>query len=295
MRDTIKAKAYVPSIYKGFIEMDTIVDVDDKMIDIVENELKNLIDNQWILTATEEGISQWEQMLDIVSTPSEEDLEFRRNRLINRVSSRIPFTKVSLKNKLDAIIGEGNYILTIDNNEYIIYLESSATNQIWHSEIMLTMNNMKPCNMKFVNTPFVGSGISAEETIKYSEKIFNYTLGYRFQLGMRPFVTYNDEVVVKLASTSSIKSKFLSDIAAFAAGDVASVLVNDSVSITTFEVKQAADNTATISYSVSAQQASEITNVKLLDASGNILTAATVYVPVSSAALMKHTILVKEG
>lgn len=295
MSDSIKARSYVPDIYKGFVEMEAIVRVGDSMVDMVEDEVKRLIDNQWIKHAREDGIEQWEQMLHIVSNPSEEDLEFRRTRILNRISNRIPFTKISLQRKLDSIIGSGNYILTIDYDKYIIYLESSAANQIWHSEIVLTMNNMKPCNMVFINTPFVGFGVSAEETINYTEKIFNYTLGSGFQLGMRPFVTYRDEVVVKLASTRSMQPKLFNDIATFVAGDVASVLINNSVSITSFEAKQATDNTATISYSVSAAQASEITDVKLLDASGNILTSATVYVPVSSAVLMKHTILVKEG
>lgn len=295
MPDTLKARSYVPNIYKDFVEMDAIVDSHDTLLDIAENELKHLIDNQWIISADENGVKQWEDILQIVADPATEDLEFRKERLINRISSRVPITKHSLKEKLDSIIGPENYILTIDNNEYIIYLESSASNQLWYSEILLTMNNMKPCNMMFVNTPYVNFGVSLAETINYSERIHNYTLGSGFQLGMRPFLTLRDGVVVKVESTRSIQSGFLRDIATFAASDIASVLINDSVAITDFETKESAENVATISYEVASSQASEITNVKLRNSSGAVLTSADVYVPVSSVALMKHTIIVKEG
>lgn len=295
MFDTVKAKSYVPSVYKGFVEMDAIVNTDDSLLDIAEEELKALIDNQFILTARESGIAEWENLLNIIADPIAEDLEFRRSRIINRISNRVPFTKIWLKQKLDSIIGAENYVLTIDNNEYIIYLESSATNQIWYSEILMTMNSVKPCNMKFVNTPFINSGINVEETINYTEKIFNYTLGSGFQLGMRPFVTHRDEVLIKLPTTKSIQSAFVTDIASFAASDIASVLINDSVVITDFTLKQASGNSVTITYEVTSAQATEVTNVKLRNSSGAVLTSSTVYVPVSSAALMKHTILVKEG
>lgn len=295
MHDTIKAREYVPHLYKDFVEMDALIHADDTVLDIAEAEVRKLRNNQWLALADEDGIKQWEDMLQIVANPAEEDLEFRRQRLINRISSRIPFTKFSLEEKLDSIIGAGNYVLTIDNNQCIIYLESSASNQLWYTEILLTMNNMKPCNMLFINSPFVNFSVAAEETINYSEKINNYTLGSGFKLGMKPFVTYRDEVVVKLGNVKSIQPQLLTEMATFAAGDIASVLINDSVTITTFVIKEAASNVATISYDVSASQASEITNVKLRNAAGDVLSSANVYVPVSDVARMKHTITVKEG
>lgn len=295
MRDSIKARQYLPKVYDGFLEMETIMSVDDSLIDIAEDELKALIDNQWIMLAREDGIAQWEKMLNIIPDLSKEDLEFRRSRVLGRVSNRVPFTETSLKQKLDLIIGIGNYVLTIDNNEYIIYLESSASNQIWYSEMILTMNNMKPCNMLFVNTPFVSGGISVEETIKYSERIYNYTLGHDFKLGMRPFLSIKDEVVVKLANTASTQSALLNSLATFTAGEIASVLINESLLITDFEIKEASNNLVTVTYTVTLEQASEITSVKLRNSAGDVLTSASVYVPITGSILMKHTILVKEG
>lgn len=295
MHESRKARSYMPNIYEGFMEMQVIVSTDDNLLDKAESQLESLLNNQWITLADEKGIDEWESVLNIISNPATEDLEFRRSRIINRMSSRTPFTQKALRKKLDAIIGEGNYILTIDNNKYIIYLESSATNQSWHTETIMTINNMKPCNMVFINTPFVNAGFNMEESINYSEIIYNYKLGSGFQLGMRPFVTYIDEVVVKLASSSSITNKFLSSVASFAAGDIAKVRINGSVVITSFEAKSAENSTVVVMYNVTAAQTSQITKVELLDSSNNVLSSAAVYVPVSDSVRMKHTILVKEG
>lgn len=295
MHNTRKAKSYVPSVYEGFVEMEKIVDTGDKVIDEAEKQVASLLNNQWITHADEKGVEEWESILNIIASPGTEDLAFRRSRIINRLANRMPFTETTLRQKLDGIIGSGNYILTIDNNKYIIYLESSATNQSWHTETIMTINNMKPCNMVFINTPFVNAGLDMEETIDYTEIIYNYTLGSGFQLGMRPFTTYIDEVVVKLANSSSITNKFLNSVATFAANDIAAVKINDSVIINTFDVKAADGNSVTVSYNVNSGQVSEITNVKLLDSSNNVLSSADVYVPMTSAVIMKHTILVKEG
>ena len=77
---------------------------------------------------------------------------------------------------------------------------------------------------------------------------------------------------------------------------IASVLINDTFSISSFDTKQVANNVITLEYIVATGLGVDtITNVKLLDALDNVLTSATVYVPLVSDAVMKHTISIKEG
>jgi len=104
MSDSRKASSYVPQIYKGFTEMEDLIAVEDNILDEAENEKKNLEDNQYVLTANEYGIEQYEDMLDIIPNPAVETLQFRRDRIINRLSMTPPFTFRFLKKKLDEII-----------------------------------------------------------------------------------------------------------------------------------------------------------------------------------------------
>ena len=51
----------------------------------------------------------------------------------------------------------------------------------------------------------------------------------------------------------------------------------------------------TVTYPVSQAQTGEITQVELLDANGNALVSAQVYIPVVDTVSVKHTITIAEG
>ncbi|HUM41494.1 MAG TPA: DUF2313 domain-containing protein [Fervidobacterium sp.] len=294
MRDSRKASSYIPQIYKGFTEMEALIAVEDNILDKAENEKKNLEDNQYVLTANEYGIEQYEDMLDIIPNPAVETLQFRRDRIINRLSMTPPFTFRFLKKKLDEIIGVGKWKAYIDFSTYTLYVESSANNQIWFEEILITMTNLKPANIVFINQPLITQGLVMSEEISYSTIQYNYVLGVSWVLGALPFLSYIDKGAIKLSNVSSLKDDLFQDVATFTASDIATVLLNDSLSISNFVTKQASANIVDIEYNVLASQIQTITNIKLKNSSGDVLSEAVVYVPLLEDVLMKHTITVKE-
>ena len=294
MSDSRKASSYVPQIYKGFTEMEDLIAVEDNILDEAENEKKNLEDNQYVLTANEYGIEQYEDMLDIIPNPAVETLQFRRDRIINRLSMTPPFTFRFLKKKLDEIIGVGKWKAYIDFSTYTLYVESSANNQIWFEEILITMTNLKPANIVFINQPLITQGLVMSEEISYSTMQYNYVLGVSWVLGALPFLSYIDKGAIKLSNVSSLQPGLFNDVADFTASDIASVLLNDSVVISSFVTKQASANLVDIEYNVSTSQVQSITNIKLKNSYGDILSEAVVYVPLLEDVLMKHTITVKE-
>lgn len=294
MSDSRKASSYVPQIYKGFTEMEDLIAVEDNILDAAENEKKNLEDNQYVLTANEYGIEQYEDMLDIIPNPAVETLQFRRDRIINRLSMTPPFTFRLLKKKLDEIIGVGKWKAYIDFSTYTLYVESSANNQIWFEEILITMTNLKPANIVFINHPLITQGLVMSEEISYGTMQYNYVLGVSWVLGALPFLSYIDKGAIKLSNVSSLKDDLFQDVATFTASDIATVLLNDSLSISNFVTKQASANIVDIEYSVLASQIQTITNIKLKNSSGDVLSEAVVYVPLLEDVLMKHTITVKE-
>lgn len=294
MSDSRKASSYVPQIYKGFIEMEDLIAVEDNILDEAENEKKNLEDNQYVLTANEYGIEQYEDMLDIIPNPAVETLQFRRDRIINRLSMTPPFTFRFLKKKLDEIIGVGKWKAYIDFSTYTLYVESSANNQIWFEEILITMTNLKPANIVFINQPLITQGLVMSEEISYNTMQYNYVLGVSWVLGALPFLSYVDKGAIKLSNVSSLKDDLFQDVATFTASDIATVLLNDSLSISNFVTKQASANIVDIEYNVLASQIQTITNIKLKNSSGDVLSEAVVYVPLLEDVLMKHTITVKE-
>lgn len=299
MHNTRKAASYVPSVYEGFTEMDKLIEVDDINIDAAEKAFKDLTDNQWVATANEEGIRGYEEMLGIIPDTEVETLEFRRDRLLNRFSSRMPITLATLKYKLDTIIGANKYTLTIDHDNYIIYLQSSSVNQIWYTETMVTISGMKPCNMIFVNNPLMIHNITLSETVYVSSVVDNYTLGEGFKLGIAPFATIQNEEVIKMANTPSFTDKLINDVSSFTANAIAFISVDyadgRSSLITEFATKAAVDNVITIEYDVPAPMEEAIVSIELYDAGASKLSGSTVYIPPTDNVRIKHTIMVKEA
>lgn len=294
MSDSRKASSYVPRIYSGFTEMESLIVAEDSILDTAEAEKKNVENNQFVITANEYGIEQYENMLGIIPNLSTETLQFRRDRIINRLSMAPPFTFRFLKKKLDEIIGIGKWKAYIDFSTYTLYVESSANNQIWFEEIIITMSNLKPANIVFINQPLITQGLVMSEEISYGTMQYNYVLGVSWVLGAKPFLSYIDKGAIKLSNVSSLQSSLFNDVADFTASDIASVLLNDSVAISSFVTKQASANLVDIEYTVSTSQVQSITNIKLKNSSGEVLSEAVVYVPLLEDVLMKHTITVKE-
>ena len=289
-------KQYLPWIYNNIRETDELMETERRSLD----ELNGIIDkwwaNQYIPIADEDGIKVYEDQIGIIANPAIENLEFRRRRLLNRYSLQPPFTMWYLRIKLDEIIGVGKWNAWVDNEAFTLYIESSAENQNWFTEVSLTINSIKPANIVFINKPTVYHTLLENETVLKNAMIWNYKLGTQWVLGQKPFLSYAGEEVVVLASTPSITNEMLNKTATFTAGEIKSVRVNKSYSINSFVTKQASSNVVTIEYDVQTSSGiTSITQIELLDAGGKVLTNNMVYIPLAEGVRLKHTLLVKEG
>lgn len=288
-------REYVPAIYKDVVEMETIVDINDELLDTEELFLDDLENSQFIVTAPEHAIKEYEKLLNIYPLNTD-SIEFRRVRIMNRLSMTPPFSLPYLREKLNTIIGESKYNCYVDYDEYTLFVESSAINQSYVDEIYITVNKLKPANIVFINKPLIVYNNIVSEQIELTKNIYNYKLGTTWILGRKTFVTQESGGVLKLATSPSIQNKFLNDIATFSADDINNVLLNDTEVISSFDTKTAVDNVATIEYTIPVDLGlTEITNIKLRDAENNVLTSSTVYVPIVEDVIVKHNIYVKEG
>ena len=287
-------KEYAPQIYSGFIEYETLMRAEDALVAEAEQAVANLHNDQFVILATPEGVAQYESMLKIIANPEVETLDFRRSRILNRMSFTAPFTLTTLLNKLNTLLGVGKYTAYIDYETYTIYVESSATNQSWFSELFITMGQIKPANMVFINKPLVSSDLSLSEEASYQLLKWHYRAGY-WALGQQPFASIEDGGTIKMSSTTSLQPALLEAVAAFTAEDITQVRINGQVTINQFISKESSNGECIVEYSVPANTVSDITSIELLNASGAILSSFAVYVPVIEDVIIKHTIKVKEG
>lgn len=126
MNKTDLAK-YYPIIYKGVLETDQLVATENKLFEEVEQLTLEVEQNQFILTANARGLAVYENMLNIIANPQSDSIQFRRERIINRLSTAPPFTIRELRNKLDQLLGEDNYIIDLVHREYKFNLTTFTT------------------------------------------------------------------------------------------------------------------------------------------------------------------------
>lgn len=294
MFERTSTRELFPSVYNGVLEISALSETDDVLLDRALAKLERAQLNQFILTADEETISVYEKMFSILANPTTETLQFRRERILNRMSLQPPFTMRWLQNKLDEIIGVGKWNAYVDYANRTLYIESFVVNQQWFNELRITINRIKPCNLVFVNKPLIMSDVVANETIVSATQHYNYILG-QWQLGQEPFATTDSEEVIKLPSVNSINPNLLADVASFSATDVVAVRLNGSVKLSNFTTKAGQGTATIVEYEVKPAQASEITQIELLGTGDRVLTASAVYIPVTEAVICKHTINFKEG
>ena len=287
-------QSFVPSVYKNVIEMQDLMNSEESIMQIARREMAAAFANTFVLTSDESGVIMFEKMLNIVANSQTEDLQFRRDRVLNRLSMSPPFTFNFLKKKLDDIIGKDAWSAYVDYSTSTLYVESSATNQNWYSEVEFTINKIKPCSLVFVNVPYTAEGVAISEEVSYTSIAWKYRLG-SWKLGANPFASPDGGGIVKMADVRSVQSALLSDAAAFVAEDIHHVLLNDTVVVSEFKAKSVSANVACVEYSVDSSMTNLITDIKLVRADGGILTQSTVYVPVTQSIVSKHTITVKEG
>lgn len=283
----------LPPWYREILDYQEICQTEKAQFDALAAEITGVADNFFFQTMDESAVSMWEQIFEIVPNPDTESLAFRRARALNRISTRPPFTLGFLYQKLDELIGPGAWTVTVDYPNYTIYIESSAENQQYATEVAYTINRIKPAHIVYVNTPYTRTGLLLSETIELSQRVYNYKLG-AWGLGVLPFAVEQSQGVIKMPTTPSIQAALLNDTANFVSGDIASARINGTIAISELN-KSVEGSTLEVTYTVAQSQTEAITSAELLDAEGNVLTSSTVYVPVSGSTIMKHIIPVSEG
>ena len=285
--------AYLPDWYKEIEEYQQIIAAEKAQAVTLLSNMTAVKGNFFFATMNEGAVAEWERVLGIIPNPATETLEFRRMRLINRLSTKPPFSIRFLRQKLDELIGAGNYVLTVDGSAYTIYIEASASNQGYAIEVARTINAIKPAHIVYVLTPFLQDSILMNEAVYGSAVIYNYRLG-SWGLGLSPFTSQGEEREYKMAATPSVQEDLLNETAEGIIANIAKARINGS-SVISDLTKSRSGSVVTVSYPVTTAVTSLVTKIEFLDADDNVLTLSNVYVPIAQTTTMKHLISVQEG
>ena len=285
--------ALLPPWYRRILDYQQICETEQTEFETIYNTLNVVNQNLFLQTMDEGAVSEWEKIFGITADPETETLDFRRARIINRLSMQPPYTLGFLYQKLDELIGKGRWEVNVDYPNYTLYIKSSAIDQSYAIEVAYTVNHIKPAHIVYINQPFLSEGLLLDESVNLTQLVYNYKLG-AWELGVNPFVSEQDKGVIVLPEQRTVQTALLTDTANFVESDIASVRINGTTTISDI-TKSVSGSIVTVEYTVNSAQAQTVTQIEFLNSSGDALTSASVYVPITDPVTFTHSIPVQEA
>jgi len=146
----VKVSDYVPNLYKNNLEMFNIINSEEQEFELnLKPDIDNSFNNTFISKANEKGIEQYEQIFNIKADPNTETIDFRRQRILSRLISNIPFTERYMVNVLNSILGEGTWNYEINYNDYTLTINSNIPGRGWLTELYQFLKRTIPCNIQY--------------------------------------------------------------------------------------------------------------------------------------------------
>jgi hypothetical protein len=138
--------SYLPPFLAEFKEIAVTLEAENPEFVLVWNAAERVLQNEFIETADEYGISRFEKILNIL--PSTEDtLESRRARVQARWFNTIPYTMKSFLAKLIALCGDSNFTVTKEYEKYKVEILTNLELFGQVEELERIIDSMIPCNM----------------------------------------------------------------------------------------------------------------------------------------------------
>ncbi len=188
---------YLPEYYREIKEIVEIDRTESTELNDLETAIQRAFDDQFVMTASIDAVRRREQMLGIQADPAVESLDFRRRRLMNRYSTKPPFTRRWLQQHLDRLVGPGMTIVSVDPHNFILYVTTNIENANVFREVIHTIESIKPANMIYQQNTSLRADVGIEENIKKQTITWNYKLDGSWKLGQKTFADLGPEEVVK--------------------------------------------------------------------------------------------------
>ena len=133
-------------VIRDYAEFQGIMGSEQPEIEKAWNTTDDLLDNQFIPTAGNMGLSRWEKILGI--TPKGTDsLEDRRFRILTRINEELPYTLPQLRNILETLCGKGNYSADVEEGTYQLLVKIGLAAKNNFNDVESLLNRVVPQNM----------------------------------------------------------------------------------------------------------------------------------------------------
>jgi hypothetical protein len=137
---------YLPPAVKEVREFRAAVSGEQPEIDLLRRRVKDARDDQFVMTATENRIKQWEGILRITPRGTE-TLDERKYNVVLRRNERLPYTYRMVERQLDFLCGVGGYTMILDHKNYKLTVKLELVSKYQYEAVVDLLRRIVPANM----------------------------------------------------------------------------------------------------------------------------------------------------
>ncbi|WP_313524794.1 putative phage tail protein [Anaerotignum sp.] len=141
-----RIESYFPDLLREVREFQKLAEAENPELLFLWDELKLVLDNQFIDTATQIGVARREKMLKI-SAKATDTLDERKFKLLARYNENIPYTLRALHGQLSMLCGEKGYRLEINYGAFTLNAKLELTNKKNVDVVGEMLERIVPMNM----------------------------------------------------------------------------------------------------------------------------------------------------
>ena len=174
-------KGQLPKYFKPIIEFQEILKAHGYGLDEIGKAMTQLQENFYLSTCDEEMVAYYEKLFGL-RVRLGDTLNFRKERLLQKLNTVVPFSVAFLKAKLGMLYGDDGYTLDVDSVESILRIKVTSDRYGAIDLLYDLLWDVVPAHMKIianqetVNTVpgflIAAGGISSE----FEQTIFQYTV-----------------------------------------------------------------------------------------------------------------------
>lgn len=200
---------YMPPFLKDVREFNKIFDAEDIELENLNYNIKKMLTEVIVKMADSYGLDRYEKIYNISNTSN--NIEIRRINILNKINDILPFTLKWLYNKLEEALGEGNFSIDIDYNNYSIKITILGLRMEIADIYRENLRQQLPANMVIVfelqidNDIVIGTTITQKEysTLKLNQDILkeyqnideiNYTKAISIQKNYITLISNTDVI-----------------------------------------------------------------------------------------------------
>lgn len=142
----VDLKGFLPEFVSEYREIGEILGAEDPEIQVMENAVERARDCAFIMYCGEREIGRFEKLMNVFPS-SKDTLEERQARILIRWNDAPPYTLATLKEKLAAICGEGNFSISGSFDEYRLEITVTLARAGQVEELERLLNRIVPANL----------------------------------------------------------------------------------------------------------------------------------------------------